>query len=56
MMESGIFYYREIGNAIREKDEQVDRFDVKVFHDETIGKWRVRLTDKSRVPTRATGA
>ena len=27
MMESGIFYYREIGNAIREKDEQVDRFE-----------------------------
>ena len=56
MMESGIFYYREIGNAIREKDEQVDRFNVKVFHDETIGKWRVRLTDKSRTRPTTTGA
>ncbi len=56
MMESGIFYYQEIGNAIREKDEQVDRFDVKVFHDESIGKWRVRLTDKSRTRPTTTGA
>jgi len=56
MMESGIFYYREIGNAIREKDEQLDRFDVKVFHDETVGKWRVRLTDKSRTRSNTTGA
>ncbi len=56
MMESGIFYYRDISNAIRKRTSSSADFDVKVFHDETIGKWRVRLTDKSRTRPTTTGA